>query len=209
MIKNIDNSNATSILRSISMSIVGMVVILVVSCWIGQTLISAGTSKEELNIIFLAIFAPAILLGFVGLVIISYIPFPKYNEKIEYYINSSFGKVLLCLLTGAINIVLILILFQIPVIKILALAFFIIYVSIGLSNISKIIGDRIYLIANEETTPFRSLVTGIILLEILNLLPIVGQILFVVAILIGLGGTIIALFIKKSGEPNSIHQIEA
>lgn len=186
-----------NILKPISLSLVGIVIITIISLWLAGSLVAAGIPKKDLAFIALTLCIPATFLGLIPLLIVSYIGFPNYNSKIEYYTNASLGKIVLCLLTGAINTTLTVVLLNIPVLNVIALIFFVIFTSLGLSIICKIVGDKVYLIAREDTTPFKSLITGILLLEMLLILPVLGQLLFAVCLLIGLGGAIIALFIKQ------------
>ena len=206
MIDKTSFNSTNSILRSISMAVIGILIVFIISCWLGQSLVAAGYNKEELKLLAAAVFIPGMCLGLIGLLTIGYICFPNYNDKIENYATQSLGKVLLCLVTGVINTVLVLILFNIPIIRMVALIFFVIFGTIGLGNLTKIIGDKVYSISGEDTTPFKSLVTGIIFLIMIQLLPFLGQAIFVIVTCIGLGSAIIALFVKKTNEPASIHQ---
>lgn len=207
MINNNEISGKYNILRPISMALVGLLTVTVISCWLGQVLVASGLPKEHLNFIFLAVFLPAVFLGIVALTSISYLLFPDYNDKIENYLSSSKKKVFLCLITGIVNTVLVVVLLNIKIIAIFVLIFFVVFTTVGFSNTCKIIGDKVYNISGEETTHFKSLITGVLFFEMLLVLPFIGQFFFVVALLISLGAAIIALFLKRVGDANSIHQI--
>lgn len=192
--KNLDTG--TNIINPITLTLVGINLVAVLCLCLAQ--LSGLHGKEELKFIFLALIIPAVFVGIFALLVIGYLLIPAYNAKIEYNLNLSIGKTILCLITGAINFFIILFLLKIPVINVIALIFLVIFGVIGFSNLAKLLGDKIYSLSLETSNSFKSLITGIIILELLAVLPIFGQILFIVSFLIGFGAAIIALFVKKS-----------